>query len=98
MGMSITPIKQDEIDLYVEELEREARIMGFQSLGEYNLWKQYAAEGLKKFGGHFASALGNLMDHADQKNMLKLVLTWKPMLEGHAKLFQKYIERRNEDA
>jgi hypothetical protein len=92
MGITITELKQEDIDAMMEDLDREARIMGFPNLDAYNQWKHYASEGLQRFGGSFCEFIGRAMCHADQHNLMKLVLTFKPMLEEHAELYRKYLK------
>ena len=91
MGITITELKQEEIDQMMDDLHREARIMGFPSLEAYNEWKFHASEGLQRFGGSFSELIGRAMCHADSKNLLKLVLTFKDMLAEHADLYREYL-------
>ena len=94
MSVTIQKMTQEDIDVMMSSLDREAKMLGFENEESFNMWKYHASEGLQKFGGSFSELIGRAMCHADSRNMFRLIMGFRPMMEEHAELYRKYLRNR----
>ena len=51
--------------------------------------KYFVAQGMRKFGGSFITALGEALAHADTNNTRKIKETWKDYWKEYIKIGQE---------
>lgn len=89
----IEPMIKDDLDKLTDSLNRIADKLGFTDYDAMQEFKYNAVEGLQRFGGSFARALGYALLQADTFNSAKIMAIFKEECTRHAGLYLKYLEK-----
>ena len=94
--VNVVELTKNDLDEIMTSYNLAAMLHGFEGYKELEQFKYHAAEGLIRFGGSFAGALGNLLAVADSRNTFKILKVWRDELQEHADLYIKYLESSGE--
>jgi hypothetical protein len=84
---------EEEMEQHIEEQVHIQNTLGLD-FNAYEEFKFNATNGLLKFGGSFAQALGTALAVADTKNSTKIMRYWLQECEHHAILFKMFVAKQ----
>jgi len=87
----------EKIENDLHELQA-VKLLGYMSMDHFEEFKFDATEGLIRFGGSFAEALGRTLAHADHLNARKIMRYWLHECEQHAILYRMFIAKQKAEA
>lgn len=75
------------------DINRIVQAVGFMDMKHFEEFKLHAAMGLKKFGDHFATVLGEALEIASVEDGLKIVRYWHAMCDHYVLLYRMYLAK-----
>lgn len=95
MTIEIREMTKDDLDNMLSEYGMLAGMLGFQTPEEFQDFQYHACEGLMRFGGSWATGLGQLLQVSDVNNAYKIIKNWRSECEEHAELHRLFIKKRD---
>ncbi len=94
-NIEIKELTDEDLSEMEMEYYRKAMLLGYSSYDALSFFGYEAAQGMIKFGGSFAHALGMALAHADPINTMKIVKAFNYTCQEHAELYREWFKNRS---